>query len=206
MIYIFHGDNQKDSREFLNSSLDKFKDSNVLRLDNKESEPDLVNNFINGTSLFAAKKILVISNFFSIPKTNLDKIIKSIKSNEEIDIFIWQDKTLTATQLKTFPKANVKLFRLDNKLFACLNSIRPHNIKNFVPLFEDVIKLNLYDLFLYLLKNNLRKQLTTYSRFDTELLKKSYLQMIELDYQNKTGELRIAKELALQRIIINLIK
>ncbi len=206
MIYIYHGDNTKDSREAFNQHLDQNKDTNILRLDNKEADPDLINNFLNGTSLFSSKKVLALTNFFSITKATLDKIVKIINSQNDTDILIWQDKTLNATQLKTYPKANSKLFRLDNKLFACLNSIKPHNLSQFIPLYEEVIQQNLYDLFLYLLKNNIRKQLTTYSRFDTASLKKSYLQMIELDYQNKSGELTIAKELALQRIIINLVK
>lgn len=206
MIYIYHGDNPKDSREAFLKHLDNAKNTNILRLDSKETNPDIINNFLNGTSLFENTKILALSNFFSINKSAQDKIIKIINSNTASDIVIWQDKILKANQLKSFSKSKIELFRLDNKLFACLNAIKPHNLKTFIPLYENVIEQNLYDLFLYLLKSNLRKQLISHSRFDSGSIKKAYLQMIELDYQNKIGELKISKELALQRIIINLIK
>jgi hypothetical protein len=48
--------------------------------------------------------------------------------------------------------------------------------------------------------------MTSYSQFSSESLKKVYLQIIELDFQNKTGQLSIKKELALERILLNLIK
>jgi hypothetical protein len=58
---------------------------------------------------------------------------------------------------------------------------------------------------LYWLKNHLRRQLTTYSRFNPKQLKSTYVQIIELDYQSKTGQLPIGKDIALERILINLL-
>lgn len=207
MIFIFHGDDQNKSRQSYNNQLNSKPSSDILKLDNKSIDLDQINNFLNGASLFAIEKTLAISNFFSISKPILDKLIKIINNSDPINnIVLWQDKGLNATQLKTFPKAKTENFRLNNKLFACLNSIKPKNINNFVSLFHETIKEGLYDLFLYMFKNQLRKQLNTFSNFDKNLLKKTYVQLIELDYQNKTGQLSIPKELALERTIINLIK
>jgi hypothetical protein len=141
---------------------------------------------------------------FSIPKATLDKLLAIIKTSD-IDITIWQDKTLTLTQLKTFPKATVRLAKLDNKLFQCLNTIRPGNLKRFLESYDKVDKA-MYDLFLYLIKGNIRKQLIGPSNFNPQNLKAAYLQLIELDYQNKSGQLTISKEIALQRIMINLLR
>lgn len=207
MIFIFHGDDQNKSRQAFNTQLSSYTNSDILRLDNKTIDLDQINNFLNGASLFAIQKTLSISNFFSISKPILDKLIKIINNSDSINnIVLWQDKGLNVTQTKTFPKAKAENFRLNNKLFACLNSIRPKNVTGFIPLFAETIKEGLYDLFLYMLKNQLRKQLSTFSNFDKNLLKKTYLQLIELDYQNKTGQLSIPKELALERTIVNLIK
>lgn len=207
MIYIFHGDDQSKSRQAFNQQLASYSTSDILRLDSKSIDLDQINNFLNGASLFAIEKTLSISNFFSISKPILDKLIKIINNSDPVNnIVLWQDKGLNVTQTKTFPKAKIEAFRLNNKLFACLNSIRPKNISGFVPLFNETIKEGLYDLFLYMLKNQLRKQLITFSKFDKKLTCKTYLQLIELDYQNKSGQLTIPKELALQRTIINLIK
>ena len=207
MIYIFHGDDLTKSRQAFNKQLDSFPGSEILKLDSKTIDLDQINNFLNGASLFFSQKTLGISNFFSISKPILDKLVKIINNAiPENNIILWQDKGLNATQSKTFPKAKTENFRLNNKLFACLNSIKPKNINSFISLFHDTIENGLYDLFLYMLKNQLRKQLATSSVFDKNLLKKTYLQLIELDYQNKTGQLSIPKELALERTIINLIK
>lgn len=206
MIYIFHGDNQLESRRSFSDFLDQNKNVDILRLDSKNITVDQVNLFLQESSLFNNKKILSISNLFSANKLILDQINKLINQIENIDVVIWQDKTLTPTQLKTFKTAQVKNFPLDNKLFSCLNSIKPKNITKVIPLYHQVIDLGLYDLFLYFLKNNFRKQLTSYPKFDLQTTKRIYLQLIELDFKNKTGELTIPKELALERILVNLTK
>jgi len=206
MIYIFHGDNQFDSRQALNKLLEEYSQYDQLKTDSKNVDLDRVNLFLQSSSLFAEKKVLIIENFFSTNKSILDKLIKIVKNSDNIDLIIWQDKVLNATQLKTFPQSKVQLFALSNKLFGCLNAIRPKNLNGFIPLYKEVLKMGLYDLFLYLIKGNLRRQLTTYSKFDQTKVKNSYLQLIELDYQNKSGQLSIPKEIALERIVMNLIK
>ena len=206
MIYIFHGDDQLQSRTAVNSFLDQKTGYDILRLDSKETDLDQINGFINSQSLFASQKIIAFFNFFSISKPILDKILKIIKSNDSFDIAIWQDKALTATQLKTFPQAKSQNFPLDKKLFRCINSLSPKNAAKFIPLYHQVLEQEPFELFLFWLKLNIRKQLTSFSRFSQESLKTAYLQMIELDYQSKTGQLAIPKDMALERILLNLMK
>lgn len=206
MIYIFHGDNQFESRKAFNDFLNQDKNTDILRLDSKNVEIDQVNLFLQECSLFNNKKILAINNLFAVNKSILDKIIKLINQIENIDIVLWQDKTATTTQIKTLKSPQIKIFSLDNKLFSCLNSIKPKNLTKVIPLYHQVIDLDLYDLFLYFLKNNFRKQLTSYPKFDQQITKRFYLQLIELDFKNKTGELNIPKELALERMLVNLTK
>lgn len=206
MYYIFHGDNQLASRSALNLFLDKKTGFDIFRVDAKEVNFDHINGFINSQSLFSSQKIIVFLNFFSIPKAIGDKLIKIIKSNSDFDIVIWQDKTITATQIKTFPKATIEVFHLDKKLFNCLNNLYPKNLTKFIPLFHQVLEQEPFELFLFWLKFNLRKQLTGFSRFSLNSIKTAYLQTIELDYQSKTGQLVIPKEIALERILLNLLK
>lgn len=206
MIYIFHGDDQLGSRKAFGDFLDQNKDTDILRLDSKNITLDKVNLFLQESSLFNTKKILSISDLFSANKAILNQINKLIDEANDIDIVIWQNKILTPTQLKTFKNAQVKTFRLDNKLFSCLNSIKPKNIAQVIPLYHQVLNLGLYDLFLYFLKSNFRKQLTSYSKFNQLAVKRFYLQLIELDFRNKTGELTIPRELALERLLTNLTK
>ena len=206
MIYIFHGDNQLESRKSFSDHLDQIKDADIFRLDSKNIDVDRVNLFLQESSLFNTKKVLSISNLFATNKSIIDQINKLINQSQNVDVVIWQDKTLTPTQVKIFKNAQIKSFPLDNKLFSCLNAIKPKNLAQVIPLYHQVLELGLYDLFLYFLKSNFRKQLTSYSKFDSLTTKKIYLQLIELDFKNKTGELSIPKELALERIITNLTK
>jgi len=206
MIYIFHGDDQYASRSAFNQQLDQQLNKDILRLDSKTANLDSVNNFLNSSSLFASQKVLVITNLFSIPKTILDKIIKLIKDDIQNDIYIWQDKTLTPTQTKIFSKAKINHFPINKVLFSCLNQIRPKNISRFLPLYQKVMEQEPFELFLFFVKNNLRKQIISYSGFSKNDLQKAYIQLIELDFQSKNGQLSIPKEIALQRILINLIK
>lgn len=206
MIYIFHGDNQLESRRSFSELLDQNKDTEILRLDSKNIDLEKINLFLQESSLFNNKKVLSISNLFSTPKPILDKINKLINQIKNIDVVIWHDKSLTLTQLKTFKNAKVQNFPLDNKLFSCLNAIKPKNLIKVIPLYRQVLNLGLYDLFLFFLKNNFRKQLTSYPKFDPATTKRIYLQLIELDFKNKTGELTIPKEMALERILTNLTK
>lgn len=206
MIYIFHGDDQNQSRQAFNLALDQKKDCDILRLDSKEINPDTINSFINSQSLFSAPRIVAISNFFSITKPILDKLIKIINSNPNFDVFIWQDKVLNVTQTKIFPKSINKLYPLDKKIYLCLNNLQPNNLARFIPLYNQVIQKEPFELFLFFVKLNLRKQLTTYSKFNQEALKNAYIQTIELDFQSKSGQLTIPKEIALERILINLMK
>jgi len=205
MIYIFHGDNHKDSRQATNQLIDSFQESNTLRLDYKKTDLETVNNFLQGTTLLSSQKTLLLNNFFSITKAK-DKLITLIKkSTPDTNIIIWQNKKLTATQLKTFPNAKIQLFHLPNYLWDCINAVKPKNLPVFLPLYKKVIAQNLYDLFLYLLKNNIRKRISGYSPFPRPQLIKIYLQLIDLDYKNKSGQLTTPKEIVLERILTQLL-
>lgn len=205
MIYIFHGDNQLSSRNALNELIDQHPATHLLKLDNKEVNQEKVNMFLHGTSLFADQKVLVLTNYFSLTKAIADKV-NPLVTNTKHTVIIWQDKSLSATQLKTFPSAKTTSFTLPKTLFTTLYSLKPKNSSKAIPLLLSTLKTEPYELFLYLLKAHLRKLLKTNSLFDSELLKKSYLSLIELEFQTKTGTLSITKEIALERILLNLMR
>ncbi len=205
MIQIFHGDDTKSSREALQQLLSTHSNKNTLKLDNKSANLDNVNLFLNSTSFFIEEKILQIDNFFSIHKSTQDKILPILLNAENNLIVLWQDKQLTALQTKLFPKAEIKDFKAPNILWNTIFAIKPGNANGFTTLYNQMLKSQPYDLFLYLLKNNLRKQLQTSTKLNPEKLKKAYLQLIELDYQNKSGQLAIPKEIALERVIQNML-
>lgn len=206
MIHIFHGANNLQSRQSLNQQIDDLGEINPLRLNKKEISLETINNFLNTSSLFEDQKVLILDSFFSIPKSNKRAKIEKILIASNQQIFIWHGKKLTATQLKTFPESKNFEFNLNNQLFACIYSIKPGNLNTFLSLFNQIKKDQPFELILHLIKQNIRKQLSSWSKLPRSKLKTAYLHLIELDYQSKTGKLVISKESALQRIIINLLK
>ena len=206
MIQIYHGANNFLSRQSLNQQIENINSQNITRLDKKEIELVAINNFLNTTSFFQDQKILVLDGFFSIPKSNKRAQVKKTLIGSDDQIFIWHGKKLTASQLKTFPQSKNFEFNLSSQLFSCIYSIKPGNLNTFLSLFGQIKNQEPFELILYLIKQNLRKQLTGWSKLPTDKLKTAYLHLIELDYQSKTGQLVISKESALERIIINLLK
>jgi len=205
MISIFHGDNQVESRQAYLDLIADLSKGDLLHLDSKNVNLDAINNYLNGPSIFGNHKALAIDNFFSIPKANLDKLTKML-GQTDINIYLWQDKLLSATQCKIFPKAKLVLSKSENLMYSCLNSLKPGNLSNFLKIYNQIIDNDQFDLLLWYLKGNYRRQLQTYSKFDLSILKKTYLQIIELEFQYKSGQLSLPKDIALKRVIANLIK
>ena len=206
MIQIYHGANNYLSRQSLNQQIDNINSQNTTRLDKREIELVIINNFLNTASFFQDKKILVLDGFFSIPKSNKRAQIEKTLIGSDDQIFIWHSKKLTASQLKIFSQSKNFEFNLSNQLFSCIYSIKPGNLNTFLSLFGQIKNREPFELILYLIKQNLRKQLASWSKLPSDKLKTAYLHLIELDYQSKTGQLVIPKESALERIIINLLK
>ena len=205
MITIFHGDDLSKSRQPYLETFQSLDSAHFLHLNSKSINLDQINNFINGGSLFAESKVIAIDNFFSITKSVQSKLINLLNTTE-MNVVIWQDKLLTVAQLKTFPKAIVQRFKADNNIFLCINSLKPHNLNRFIGLYHQICQDELFDLFFFLLKASIRRQLASRSVFPEIILTKTYLQMIELEYQYKTGQLSLSKEIALERVLLPLLR
>jgi hypothetical protein len=205
MITIFHGDNPSDSRQSFFEFISHISNHELLHLDSRSIDLNQINNFLHGGSLFPGTKILAIDNFFSVSKPILEKLLK-LFDTKSMEIVLWQDKTLTAVQSKIFPQAKYFSFKSDNRIFTCLNAIKPHHLNLFNRLYDQIIDHDLFDLFLYLLKSQLRRQLQNHSLYSPETIKKTYLQTIELEFQYKTGKLSLPREIALKRVLIPLLK
>ncbi len=204
MIYIFHGDDQYKSQQAYQSKLTDYQNFEQQRFDNKNIDFEKLNQFINSQSLFGSDKVLILDNPFFLVKANLDKLQKIILSNKDIDIIIWQERSLKPTENSIFGKASVSKFSLDKKLFTCLNALRPGNIHAFCALYQETIIQEPFELFFFWLKNNIRKNLSTYSKFPEDKLKETYLSLVNFEYKYKTGQLFESKENGLLNILVDL--
>lgn len=205
MIYIFHGNHTLQSYNEFSQLLNNYKLHEKFHQNSKNLDIDSLNRFLNTPSLFSETKVVIIENLFSLLKTQLDSLAKLINSHPDFDYLFWQDKKIEATKLKLFPRSTVKFFVLPEVLFSTLDSIRPQNKIDFVKKYQNLITTLPFELILFWFKNHLRRQLTTYSKFSPDSLKKTYLNLIELDFNSKTGKLLQSKEDSLERAILSLI-
>lgn len=205
MIYIFHGNHTAQSYNEFSELLSNYKLHEKFHQNSKNLDIDSLNRFINTPSLFSETKVVIIENLFSLLKPQLDPVSKLINSRPNLDYLFWQDKKIEAAKLKLFPSSTVKFFVLPKALFSTLDSIRPQNKSDFLKKYQNLISTLPFELILFWLKNHLRRQLTTYSKFSSTSLKEAYLNLIELDFRSKTGKLLDTKENSLERIILSLI-
>jgi len=205
VIYIFHGNHTAQSYNEFSELLSNYKLHEKFHQNSKNLDIDSLNRFINTPSLFSETKVVIIENLFSLLKPQLDPVSKLINSRPNLDYLFWQDKKIEAAKLKLFPSSTVKFFVLPEALFSTLDSIRPQNKSDFLKKYQNLISTLPFELILFWLKNHLRRQLTTYSKFSSTSLKEAYLNLIELDFRSKTGKLLDTKENSLERIILSLI-
>ena len=205
MIYIFHGNHTNQSYTAFSEALKKYSQHEKFHENQKTFDLNTFDRFLNTPSLFSETKAIIIENLFSVSKPILDKTIKLINSHPDFDYLFWQDKKIESAKLKSFPTAKTETFLLPELLFSCLNSIKPKNQKDFLNKYQLLLDSLPFELTLFWFKNTLRRQLTTYSKFPEEILKKTYLNLIEMDQASKTGTLTLPKEIALERIILSLI-
>lgn len=205
MIYIFHGDHTAFSYTAFSESQKKYVLHEKFHQNYKTLDVDSLDRFLNTPSLFSETKTIILENIFSLLKPQLDKIVKLISSHPDHDYLLWHDKKIEITKLKLFPTAIVEIFVLPEVLFTCLNSIKPKNKADFSKKYQELMTSFPLELALFWFKNTLRRQLTTYSKFPENSLKKAYIELIELDKSSKSGTLYEPKEMAIQRIIFSLL-
>jgi hypothetical protein len=205
VIYIFHGNHTLQSYNEFSQLLNNYKLHEKFHQSSKNLDIDSLNRFLNTPSLFSETKVVIIENLFSLLKTQLDSLAKLINSHSDFDYLFWQDKKIETTKLKLFPRSTVKFFVLPEVLFSTLDSIRPQNKIDFVKKYQNLITTLPFELILFWFKNHLRRQITTYSKFSPDSLKKTYLNLIELDFNSKTSKLLQSKEDSLERAILSLI-
>lgn len=179
MLSIFHGSNFAKSRELLLNQIAKSSAPPIF-FDAKNLDQDQLNNLLSGSSLFANEEPLVINNFFSLPPPTVQKFTQVFNRSNR-DIYLWQDKGLTPTQLGLFPHAKVFKTDTSRQVWQLLNAIRPGNFSQFSKLLDQVVGQEPPELLSYFLRQHLRKHLS-------ERNLSAYLALIETDYLTRSGQ------------------
>ncbi|MBD3250643.1 MAG: hypothetical protein GF381_03690 [Candidatus Pacebacteria bacterium] len=127
MITILHGDNIVKSRQKLVELIDQAKDRGVVvnRLEAGKTDRPELESKLTKTSLFGTDRIVVLEELHSLRSTNKKKELIELILQAELDLILWESRSLTKTMLKKFPRAKSQEFGLTNQLFNWLDSLAP---------------------------------------------------------------------------------
>lgn len=212
MITILHGENTVASR----NELDKIKSDFVGEIVFLEGKNLSENNFIQATqsqSLLSDNKLVIIENYLS-DKNRGDKIFKKFSG----DIVFWDDKELGKTILNNFKEAKILLSKIDTVIFKFCDSLLPGNRNKTVDLFRTCLKNTETEYIFAMIVRQFRMMLNPTSlspwqqskivvqakAFGSTRLVEIYKQLLELDYQNKTGQLPKNLSFSIELLLLNL--
>ena len=209
MITILHGDDIVSSRNLF--LLEKKKYSNSEIFDAKKSNFVSLQEILNAKNLFFEDNAIFIENLFSSIKNEKDILELLKNANKNFNIFIWEGKELSKSDLSRLKNAIVKLFKLPQNLFLFLDNVRPNNPQN-LTFFHNALNNTSVDLIFYMIVRQFRllltlsdsgsgidevKRLAPWQKqkllrqvkyFTIDELKKIYKKLYELDLTIKTGE------------------
>lgn len=208
MITLLHGDNVSASRARYQLLQDE-ADGTVVTIDlNSPAGSDPLAS-LQTTGLFSDKQLIAIENALSTK--NLEKLAKY----DLTDAVFWEGKKLTPTQItafeKLFPKASILEFKVDPVVFKFVESLRPKNQTEMLPLYHQYLKTDVPEVIFTMTVRQFRllilastnestgpddwlrlswqksKLATQAKAFSPQLLRKSYLTLSDIDYRTKTG-------------------
>lgn len=218
MISVFHGNDNFKSRQNFSAATGVFE--RLTRFSPKEITSENLAK-LTGNLFKKQNEAVVFENFFSLPAQSLKKILPDIKKLEkDFPLFFWEEKELTAAKLNLLGKKIKALnFKTPAIIFKFLDSINPDNLKQSLYFFHELVKDQPAELIFFMLLRRIRELLA--AKVDANLikgapwqksrliaqakpfaladLKKIYLDLIEIDWKNKTGQLGIT----LESVVIN---
>ncbi len=126
-IYLFHGDDNKTSRDNLFEIKKKHQD--IREINGDKISPKDLENTLGTESLFGSETILIENLFSRLRSKDKEACIESLKNYQGArDILIWEKKALTKVTTAKLPKEWViKESKPPALLFNFLDSITPNN-------------------------------------------------------------------------------
>jgi len=227
MVFYFHGDNLVASRQQLNSLKSKFLAQNpngrIIILTNKEFDPVALKSKLVNLSLLDNKYLYFIENLKKFNPAQKKKLY-AILSKAKKEIIFWDNQ---ATNLfkevkQHFPSAQLLAFPQPKLTFKFLELVYPGNQKAFLPMWEKLLKQQPLELVFYFLKKQCHNLITASSqsssltgwqknkllaqrkKFPLNQLVSFYLNLIELEYHYKTGQLVTQLQIPLANLLCTL--
>ncbi|KKU90866.1 MAG: hypothetical protein UY21_C0016G0011 [Microgenomates group bacterium GW2011_GWA1_48_10] len=226
-MILLHGDNPALSRRRLSEIRSQFT-GEVISLDAKETDPTNFSQATQSQALFALNKLVIIEN----PQSN-KKLLPLLSHIENLSLVLIENKKLTPTEIghlqKVLPALKIEEFKLDPVVFKFLEAIAPTNQKNLLPLWQKYRSSEEPEIILTMLARQIRLLLLVKSQaatgpedflrlspwqksrlssqsqhFTLTSLLELHHQLLNLDYQNKTGTSLLSLPDSLELLLLRL--
>lgn len=211
MITILHGDNFVASRQHLNQTIKKHKSNKteIARFDGRNLKPEALTQALESASLFGQDQFIVIEDFLCQPHSNQkSQLTDIILKNSAKTIILWEKKPISALVKKQFPQAAIKEFKTPRIVFKFLDSIKPNHSQTSLQLLHQCYQKDAPALVFYLFSRRLtqliqvldapeslktapwqtNKLKTQAKNFTLNKLTQLHRQLLDIDYQIKTGQ------------------
>lgn len=131
-MIILHGENIIQSRERLVALLQSARQAGteIERLGAAKLTPAELETALQKTSLFGTEQLVVIEELHSLPRSAKKNQLLEIVSQANVDVILWEKRTLTPTMLKLFSQAQIEHFKLSNSLFSWLDAFSPRTAQS----------------------------------------------------------------------------
>lgn len=215
MITILHGENQAASRQ----ELERIKaeaGGEIIVLDGKVmTETDFV-QATQAESLFKTPRIIIVENYFLASK-NTKLSLKGISC----DLIFWEEKKISEKIIKEIEKTadfRERQFKEETAVFRLMDSLFLGNGQKCVPVFRQCLKTGEPQYLFLMLVRQFRLMLNPIGlppwqkekvsrqakSFGQGRLACLYRELLEIDFQNKSGRSPLDLSAALELFLISL--
>lgn len=214
MITLLHGENITVSRNALNQAIDEFE-GEILRIDGKTVTVEMLTQALEGGSLFAAKKLVVIENI-------TENKIKWPKFGSQFDLLFWESKEASLAQIRAieekFGQLEIKEFKPSTVAFKFVESLFPENQRQIFSFYKIYSQEEIPEIIFSMIVRQFRLMLspsqlsgwqkdriTSQSkRFPKDQLKRIYKKLLQIDFDQKRGLTPVNLSLSLELFLLSL--
>ncbi len=229
MITLLHGDNVEASRNEFNRLKTIARGQEIRELKGENLEETLLVQALESNSILAPDKLIVIENLLSKMAKKvklLEKLLQRFQESAgEAEIMLWEDRMIEPTVLKKFKsQVNIRLFKLPVIIFQILDGLKPNCARTLLPCLSQYTQANPPEIIftmlvrrireLMMLKDGIRPErlqdwqaarLTNQAKsFTLEKLLCLEQNLLEIEFNLKTGNTPFTLEQSLEQFIINL--
>jgi len=209
-MLILHGENTAQSRQYLNKKITNFK-GEVIKLEGEKISLTELQQAVESQSIFFPDKLIIIFGLFSRkPGKEKEKLLTYCRKEDPRNLIIWEGKKIDGRILSHFSGARVELFELPKIVYKFLDALSPIKRGYSLILLHRCLKRELPQRVFYFLCRHIENLITAADlgrsglkefpswkqeklikqakTLGLERLIKIYEMLLEIDYQQKTGQ------------------